>query len=168
MRIGNNEFALFYANYIRLASDFDLNISLEQQKEVVVAFFKAIPENKLNYSYMPSKWTIKDVLLHLIDVERIFAYRALRIGRNDKTPLPGFEENDYVLEANALNRTIESLIEEYISVRNATIALFNSFSEEQLIRMGVASENQVSVRAIGFIIMGHEKHHVNIIRERYL
>ena len=168
MKVLNTEYAPFYANYIKLATDFNLNSSFENQREVMLTFFKTIPLDKLDYRYEPHKWSVKDILLHLIDSERIFAYRALRIGRNDKTPLPGFEENDYAISANATNRSLNSLLEEYISVRNATITLFNSFDQNQLMSIGEASGKEISVRALGYIILGHEMHHINIIKERYL
>lgn len=111
---------------------------------------------------------LKILYCNLIDAERIFAYRALRIARNDKTALPGFEENDYVISANANNREYESLLAEYETVRNASISLFETFTSEDLLRLGTASNNSVSVRAIGYILLGHELHHKNVILERYL
>lgn len=169
IEFNENEFAPFYANYIAKANN-HLSIidGLIQQSILVIEFFNSIPSNKLNFRYSEEKWTIKDVFLHLIDTERIFSYRALRIARNDKTDLPGFEENDYVIEALAGERSISSLIEEYKMVRNSTICLFKSFSSEQMKRLGIASNSSVSVRAIGIIIQGHEKHHLDIIKERYL
>ena len=131
-------------------------------------FFKTIPVFKHEFQYALEKWTIKDIILHLIDAERIFTYRALRIARNDKTELPGFEENDYVVTANANNREYESLLAEYETVRNASISLFETFTSEDLFRLGTASNNSVSVRAIGYILLGHELHHKNVILERYL
>ena len=127
-----------------------------------ISFFKH------EFRYAEGKWTIKDIILHLIDAERIFAYRALRIARNDKTALPGFEENDYVVAANANNRGYESLLAEYETVRNVSISLFETFTSEELLRLGTASNNSVSVRAIGYIMLGHELHHKNVILERYL
>lgn len=169
IEFNKNEFAPFYANYIAKANN-HLSIidGLIQQSTLVADFFKSIPSNKLNYRYSEDKWTVKDVFLHLIDAERIFAYRALRIARNDNTDLPGFEENDYVIEALACDRAISSLLEEYKMVRNSTICLFKSFSNEQMKRLGIASNSSVSVRAIGVIIQGHEKHHLDVIKERYL
>jgi hypothetical protein len=169
IQFSKEEFAPFYANYVALAeSQITIVSGLTTQLESTVSFFTLIPEDKLNFRYAEGKWTIKDILLHLIDAERIFAYRALRISRNDKTELPGFEENDYVVAANASNREMVSIVEEYVSVRKATLTLFESFSEEQLLRIGKASDCSVSVRAIGYIIQGHEKHHLNVISERYL
>ena len=164
-----NEFAPFYANYItRSLLHTDIVEGLKKQHKEVVSFFKSIPENKLEFQYAIGKWTPKDILLHLIDAERIFAYRALRISRNDQTPLHGFEENEYVPNACANIRNMDSLVKEFETVRNATISLFSSFNEAQLIRIGVASGSTVSVRAIGSIILGHELHHIEVIKERYL
>ncbi|MEQ3662139.1 MAG: DinB family protein [Flavobacterium sp.] len=169
IEFNENEFAPFYADYVAKANN-NLSIidGLIQQSIIVLEFFKSIPRSKLNYRYLEEKWTIKDIFLHLIDAERIFAYRALRIARNDITELPGFEENDYVMEAKASDRSLPSLLEEYKMVRNSTICLFKSFTNEQMLRLGTASDCKVSVRAIGVIIQGHEKHHLEIIKERYL
>jgi len=169
IEFNKNEFAPYYANYVEKGNT-NLSIidGLLQQYQVVTEFFKLIPSDKLNYRYSEGKWTVKDIILHLIDAERIFSYRALRIARNDKTELPGFEENDYVIEANASERSLSSLLEEYKMVRNSTVCLFKSFTIDQLGRLGVASGSSVSVRAIGVIIQGHEKHHLEIIKERYL
>ncbi|NHN25964.1 DinB family protein [Flavobacterium jejuense] len=164
-----DEFAPFYADYIaKSLLHTDIVGGLKQQQEKIVSFFKSIPENKQEFRYEIGKWTPKDILLHLIDAERIFTYRALRISRNDQTALSGFEENDYVPNAGANSRNMDSLIEEYETVRNATISLFSSLTEEQLLRIGIASGSTVSVRAIGCIILGHELHHVSVIKERYL
>ena len=164
----DNEYAPFFETYVKLARDKNLTTDFITQMDSCLAFFKTIPVDKLDYRYQPEKWSIKDIILHLTDCERIFQYRALRISRNDKTPLPGFEENDYAIEANATNRTLESLLNEYSSVRKATASLFNSFSDEQLQKIGTASEKEITVRAIGIIIMGHELHHINIIKDLYL
>lgn len=169
IEFNKNEFASYYSTYIS-KSIFHLDImsGLEKQKTEVIHFFKAIPLEKQEFRYEIGKWTPKDILLHLIDAERIFVYRALRISRNDKTELPGFDENDYVPFAKANERSMTNLLEEFEAVRNATISLFKNFSSEQLIRVGMASQNSISVRAIAYIILGHENHHISIIKERYL
>ena len=164
----SNEFAPYYENYIKLVPEQDIVKGLINQKEELLHFFKSIPVFKQEFRYAEGKWTIKDIILHLIDAERIFAYRALRIARNDTTSLPGFEENDYVVFANANDREYESLLAEYEIVRNATISLFQTFTEKDLLRIGTASQCSVSVRAIGYITLGHELHHKNVILERYL
>jgi uncharacterized damage-inducible protein DinB len=114
------------------------------------------------------KWTIKDIIQHIIDAERVFAYRALCFARNDKTELPGFEENDYVEEAYGSKRSIMELLTELSAVRHSTLLLFKSFREEQLLRIGIACDNPMSVRAIGFVIIGHQNHHQKVFQERYL
>lgn len=143
---------------------------MEDGFEKTTSFLKSIPIEKLEYRYEANKWTIKEVVSHLIDSERIFAYRALRFARKDKTPVAGFDENDYALESVANNRTIEDLLEEYTLVRQASIALYKTFGSDSEIlkRTGIAGGGEVSVRALGFLIAGHEKHHCDIIRERYL
>lgn len=163
-----NEYAQFYAGYIQVLENVQLIEELEISLHEFIRFVQNIPMEKMDYRYAEGKWTIKDIIQHLIDAERIFSYRALRISRNDKTPLPGFDENDYVDNANANTRSIQGLLTELSAVRHATLFLFKSFSPEQLTRIGIASENEVSVRAIGFIIIGHQKHHQKVFQERYL
>ena len=168
IHFNENEFAPFYANYItKSLQHTNVVTGLQQLRDENITFFKTIPADKLEYQYEIGKWTPKDILLHLIDAERIFTYRALRISRNDRTPLSGFDENEYVPFANANNRTMESLVEEYVAVRNATITLFDNLTEEQMLRVGIASNSTVSVRAIGSIIIGHELHHKSVLQERY-
>jgi uncharacterized damage-inducible protein DinB len=133
-----------------------------------IKFVQNIPMDKFDFRYAEGKWTIKEIIQHLIDAEHVFSYRALRISRNDKTPLPGFNENDYVDNTNANARSIQGLLTEFSALRQSTLLLFKSFSEEQLKRMGIASNADVSVRAIGFIIIGHQKHHQKVFQERYL
>lgn len=166
--LSNKEYSTFNATYINALENVSLIEGLEKGLSQMVSFISAIPVEKLEYRYAENKWTIKDILLHLIDAERIFAYRALRIGRGDKTPLAGFEENDYVPNAGANSRTSESLLEEFQWVRKATLCLFKKFSDEQLLYLGTASQHTISVRAIGFLISGHQNHHLKIIQERYL
>lgn len=164
----SNEYANFYKPYIEALGEVVLMNELEQSLSFFIDFLKTIPYEKHEFRYAEGKWTIKDIVQHLIDAERIFAYRALRIARKDKTPLPGFEENEYVETALANKRVMDDLMDEFITVRKATISLFKTFTEEQLLQIGTASEKPVSVRAIGFITLGHQKHHEKIIKERYL
>ncbi|MFD2909049.1 DinB family protein [Flavobacterium ardleyense] len=163
-----NEYASYYASYIDLVPEQDIVKGLNRQKEELLHFFKAIPVFKQEYAYAEGKWTIKDILLHQIDTERIFAYRALRIARNDKAALSGFDENDYVRFAKANDREYESLLQEYALVRDVTINLFKNFDKNTLLNTGTASNSNFSVRAIGYIILGHQLHHKNVIIERYL
>ncbi|WP_369753832.1 DinB family protein [Flavobacterium sp. WC2409] len=163
-----NEYSEFNATYIKAAGNVDMIEELEICLHDFIRFVQNIPMDKFDYRYAEGKWTIKDIIQHIIDTERIFAYRALRISRNDKTPLPGFEENYYVDNTNANERNLQGLLTEMAVVRQATLSLFKSFSEEQLLRTGTASNTSISVRAIAFIIIGHQKHHQKVYQERYL
>ena len=162
------EYASFYAPYIAMLSDENLIENLEISVHEFIKFVQNIPLDKFDYSYQVGKWTIKDIIQHLIDSERVFAYRSLRIARADKTPLPGFDENSFANYTNATARSIQDLLSEMAVVRQSTLSLFKSFSANQLLSIGVASDNEISVRAIGFIIIGHQKHHQKIFIERYL
>ena len=159
-QLKTDEYADFYATYINtVTEEFTLTEELEISVHRLVKFVREIPMDKFDYRYAEGKWTIKDILQHLIDAERIFAYRALRFARNDKTELPGFEENDYVDEARANSRSIQDLLTELLVVRQATLTLFKTFNEEELLRKGIASNKPMSVRALGFTIIGHQNHH---------
>ncbi len=166
--LNNNEYLPYFKGYIDHAKGLELLPGLQVSAEAALNFFQSISLDKLNYRYAEGKWTIKEVISHLIDCERVFCYRALRFSRNDKTVLAGFDENDYVDWSNANDRTIDDLLEEYSSVRKATITLFKSFTEGSLLNKGVAGSGEVSVRALGFLVIGHEKHHINVVKERYL
>lgn len=162
-----NEFAPFYTGYIQAVGSnvFEL---LEHQATDFPALLKAIPAEKADYSYADGKWTIKELIGHVIDTERIMAYRLTCVARNDKTSLPGFEENDYVQNAHFADRTIESFAEEFDLLRRSNLMLFKSFTEEELSRLGNANGHPISARALLFIIAGHLNHHINILKERYL
>jgi uncharacterized damage-inducible protein DinB len=162
------EYAPSYSGYLELLEDVDLLEELEISLHDFIKFVQNIPMDKFDYRYAEGKWTIKDIIQHLIDTERIFSYRAMRISRNDKTPLPSFEEDDYVNNTSANERNLQGLLTEMALVRQSTIALFKSFSAEQLLRMGFASNSPVSVRAIGFTTIAHQMHHQKIFQERYL
>lgn len=166
--LSTNEYGSYYKHYIDKTTNSNIVSGLKENLETIVAFYTNIPDNKHSYSYAKGKWTVKDILLHCIDTERIFAYRALRIARQDKTPLPGYEQDDYVANVNTATRTLNDLLEEYKAVRQATITLFASFNENTLLQIGEASGLPASVRAIGYIITGHENHHKTIISERYI
>ena len=162
-----DEFAPFYATYIDTVSENALG-ELEYQVTSFPEFLKLIPDEKAYYAYAEGKWTIKEVVGHMIDSERIMAYRALRIARNDQTPLAGFEENEYVANANFNDRSLQSLAEEFAALRRSNVYLFKHFSEEEFSRMGTASDRPVSVRALLYITIGHLNHHRKVIEERYL
>lgn len=166
--LNDTEYIPYFKGYIDNAKGLKLLPGLQSSFDEAMLFFQSIDEDKLSYRYAEGKWTIKEIICHLIDTERIFCYRALRFARQDKTVLSGFDENEYVEYSGADDRTINSLLEEYKSVRQASIALYNSFSQTTLLSKGVAGSGHVSVRALGFLIIGHEKHHIRIIKERYL
>ncbi len=166
--LNSDEYGDFYATYLNTLNNVDLLEELEISVHRLIRFVQEIPMDKFDYRYAEGKWTIKDILQHLIDCERIFAYRALRFSRGDQTELPGFEENEYALTANGNQRSIKDLLTELAIVRQATLALFKNFDDETLKRSGIASKNQMSVRAAGFIIIGHQNHHQRIFEERYL
>lgn len=163
-----NEYSEFNATYIKVLDDVNLFDEFEISLHDFIRFVREIPMDKFDYRYAEDKWTIKDIIQHIIDAERIFGYRALRISRNDQTPLPGFEENDYVENTNANGRSIQELLTEFSAVRHSHLLLFKSFSAEQLTRLGISSNHSISVRALGFLIIGHQKHHQRVFQERYL
>jgi hypothetical protein len=163
-----NEYAPYYKNYITLVPDGSLLEFLASQGESFASLLRTLPESKLLHRYAEGKWSIKDIAQHVIDSERIFAYRALSIARNDPHALPGFEENDYAAVANADDRNGEALAEDFTTARASTIALYKSFDESALTRKGIANNQPITVRSLGYIIAGHGLHHINVIKERYL
>jgi len=165
--INLDEIPIYYRTYTSKVDEGNLIELLDKSLHEATNFLKNIPVEKSYYAYAPEKWNVADLIQHLIDAERIFAYRALRIARFDKTPLPSFEENDYAKMAQTNRRTLPDLINEYTTVRQSTLQLFTSFSDEMLQNTGTASGQNISVRAIGFIILGHEIHHFNVLTERY-
>jgi len=167
-RPGTDEYAPYYGTYIGKVPDGDLRALLSSQLTETLALIRSIPESRGGHRYAPDKWSIKEVLGHLADSERIFSYRALRIGRGDSTPLPGFEQDDYVPTGRFDDRTLRDLADELGVVRQATIHLFAHLDEAALERRGTASGKTVSVRALAYIIAGHELHHVGILKTRYL
>ncbi len=158
----------FYMTYVNYVKDADVLEAMKESCKVTLQLVRSIPETKGEFRYQPEKWSIKELLCHMIDTERIFAYRALRFARKDKTPLAGFEEKDYAPEANAHNRTIENIANEMEHVRQTSIDLYTSFSEEMLSRTGKANNTEVSVLNLGYIISGHVLHHRKVLLERYL
>lgn len=158
----------YYAKYVDRVPDGDLLQTLRGQLAETLALVRGLDEAQGGHRYAPGKWSIRDVLNHLIDAERIFAYRALRIARGDQTPLESFDENAYADEAGADARTLADLAEEMEHVRRASLSLFASLGDEGLARLGTASGGPVSVRALAWIIAGHERHHLALLRERYL
>ncbi|WP_152286078.1 DinB family protein [Flavicella marina] len=156
----------FFDRYINLA---DADIDLLEQLETTIDIFKVIKPQLIkfqDYAYQPGKWTPKDLLQHCIDTERIQANRALAFARGDKNVIPGFDENSYAQNTTSNERSIDDLLEEFVEVRKATISLFKSFSDEMLFKDGM-SFKKISVLALGFVIVGHPIHHINILKERY-
>ncbi len=158
----------FYKNYVKQIEETDmiqaLRISGHRMQELV----HFIKEEKADFKYEEGKWSIRELLCHIIDAERIFAYRALTFARNDKTNLPGFDENAYAPEANAAGRSLKKIADEMAHLRVATIDMFESFAPEMLARKGMANSNELSVASLAFIIAGHETHHRKVLMERYL
>lgn len=163
------EYAPYYDKYVSLVAD-SSNIleSLDRQLDETLALLGRIPEERADFRYAPGKWSIKELVGHIIDAERIFSYRALRFARNDKTPLEGFEQDDYIRGASFDDYRLADLASEFAHVRRATLSLFKHLNEEAWGRTGIASDNQVSVRALAYMIAGHELHHMEILRSRYM
>lgn len=166
-RPSESEHAPYYGRYISLVRDGDIVEILEQQLGNTLALLAGIPESHAGFRYEAGKWTIKDVIGHLSDTERIMTYRALRFARNDATPIPGFEQDGYVQNANFNACTLEDLASEFQHVRLAGIHLFRGLSPDAWQRRGLASEKEVSVRALAYIVAGHELHHMELLRTRY-
>ncbi len=158
----------FYKKYVNQVKDLDVLEALHSSNSKTTTLLQSLPEDIGEYKYAPEKWSIKEVICHMMDAERIFAYRALRFSRKDATPLTGFEENDYAIQANAHGRSLKKLLLEANNIRVTTIDLFSSFTAEMLQRKGSANGNLISVVNLGYVIAGHETHHRNIVAERYL
>lgn len=158
----------FYHGYIDRVEGYDLMGALREASDRAQAVLTAIPEERGDHRYAPEKWSIKEVVQHVIDAERIFAYRALRFARNDATELAGFDENTYAPNALADRRALSDLATELELVRSSSILLFRSFTTEMLLRSGTANGLRISVRALGWVVAGHAHHHMNVIEQRYL
>lgn len=162
------DFGAFYQGYADMATGQSVPELLATHSARIAAFISALPEEKANYAYAEGKWTIKQLVQHLIDTERIFAYRALRISRKDTTPLPGFDENHYAQNAPVDQKSLSDLKEEYLLVRKTTDLLLAGFQEDQLNFIGNASGHPCTLNALCYIIFGHHLHHIKILKERYL
>lgn len=158
----------YYKPYLEVLPDAELLELMERQMGNFPEFLGSIPEDMLSVRYAPGKWSVSEVLMHILDTERIFQYRALRLGRKDATPLSGFDQDDYVPESFAEGRTLKDLIREYQVIRESSLLLFKSLPSDRLLFKGNASGQDISLGALGFIMCGHQKHHRNILRERYL
>jgi hypothetical protein len=163
----SGEYAPYYGKYVSLIPEGDIVLTLEKQPTELVALLSTRKEADGDFRYAPGKWSVKEVLGHVIDTERVFSYRALRIARNDQTPMEGFEQDDYVKYGPFAQCSLAALVEEFKSVRLAALSLFRGLDEAAWVRRGVANKNEVSVRAIAYIIAGHELHHKKILQEKY-
>ncbi len=161
------EYAPYYDRYISLVAGTDILATLDAQRRQTMLLLSGRDESEGNFRYAPDKWSAKEVLGHVCDTERIFAYRALRIARADQTPMAGFEQDDYVRNGPFARAPLAEMIEDYIAVRRATLTLLRNLEEAAWVRRGVANKNEVSVRALAYIIAGHEVHHRRILEEKY-
>jgi uncharacterized damage-inducible protein DinB len=168
LRPAADEYNPFYAGYIQAVPDGDVAVRMASELDTGLALYGGIPKTKRDHRYADGKWTVRQVLGHVVDTERIFSYRALCIARGDRTPLPGMDQDDYMAGADFDTRSWDSLLGEYEHLRRANLALFSSFDAESLDRRGAASGFEVSVRALVWITAGHEMHHRRVLRERYL
>ena len=163
-----NEFDPYYNTYISLVEGDSVYEMLETQPDELKGIFREIPDDRGSFAYAEGKWTIKELLSHMIDGERIFAYRILRISRGDETPIEGFEQDGYIENSNANNRYFADLLEEFDLQRRSNINMLRNLSDEAARRMGTASDKTISARALVYIMAGHIQHHINILRDRYL
>ncbi|MFN2399199.1 MAG: DinB family protein [Gemmatimonadaceae bacterium] len=163
-----NEFAPYYHKYVQLVPDGDILGILERQISETTELLGGLSESKAESTYEPGKWTIKEVVGHMADTERVMTFRALWFARNDPNPLPGFEQDDWMRAANIGARRFKDLVAELRDVRGATLPLFRGFDPSTLLRRGTASGVEFTVRSLAYIVAGHERHHLNVLRERYL
>ncbi len=162
------EYLPYYGKYISLIPEGNIVTVLSEQLDETLALLRAIPESEGGFRYAPDKWSIKELVGHVIDTERLFAYRALRFARNDETPLAGYDQDEYIRNASFDDYPLGELVAELKSVRESTVFLFKHLDQAAWLRRGLANESEVSVRALAYIIAGHELHHRRILRDRYL
>ena len=167
-RPSTTEYAPYYGRYVGLVPEGDIVQTLSRQLEETLSLLGNISESQAGHRYAPDKWSIKEVVGHIVDSERIFAYRVLRFARNDKAPIEGFDQDEFAQNSRFDDRTLADLVEEFEHVRRANLILFRSFTDETLGRRGIASDFEVSVRALIYIIAGHERHHIEVLKTRYL
>jgi uncharacterized damage-inducible protein DinB len=168
MKPSQEDYIPYYHYYIGLVKDSDVIPALENTKQEILNFIKSLPEEKADYAYAPGKWSIKQVLNHIIDTERIFGYRALRFARGDAQAVPAFDENLYAQNASLQNSSLALLCEEFETVRKANQLLFQQLNDAELALKGQTAAGEVSVLSIGFMLCGHGLHHLKVIQERYL
>jgi uncharacterized damage-inducible protein DinB len=161
-------YPVYFDNYISLVDTDSLKDALDRYSPEIIKFFRNIPVEKESYRYAEGKWSIKEMVQHIIDAERVFAYRAMCIARGDKTSFPGFDENTYAANSKADERSWDDLLSELDCTRQSTNMLLQSFDEEQLQQEGTTNGSRNNVNAIGFVIFGHILHHVRVVQQRYL
>jgi hypothetical protein len=166
-RPASTEYAPFYGGYVNAVPDGDLIAILERQIRDTTTLLSGVSEDRAGHRYAPGKWTIREVAGHLVDAERVFTYRALTFARGDATRLPSFEEDAWAAASNADRRPLADHVAEFAAVRAATIAMFRGFTDVEFARIGTASGNPISVRALAYITAGHERHHIQVLRDRY-
>ncbi len=167
-RPADNEFAPFYAGYVKRAPDGDIVSTMDLQLNETLALLNSLPESMGDHSYAPGKWTIREIIGHLSDAERVFSYRALRFARGDTIPVEGFDENQYVANGAFGSRSLDDLLGEFEHLRRSSIHLFGGLTREAFSARGTASGKEITVRALAFVLPGHEAHHLDVLRTRYL
>ncbi|MBO9606538.1 MAG: DinB family protein [Paenibacillaceae bacterium] len=168
VRPAKEDYASYFDKYVSLVPEGSIQAILTEQLETNAAFLAAIPEERALHRYAPGKWSLKEVVGHIADTERVMSYRLLRIARGDKTPLPGFDENEFVKGAAFDSYTLAELIEDWTNVRRATLTLLRGLPEDAWSRRGYVSNGETTARALAYITAGHELHHIGVIKERYL
>lgn len=167
-RPGPDEYAPFYAGYIERATEEDLLGALAEQADIVSSTFLGLPKHKVDFRYAEGKWTPREMLGHMVDGERVMGFRALWFARQDPSPMPGFEENDWANASGHGNVPLEALVEEFLTVRSGHLLMFNHLTSDAWTRLGVANGRPVSVRALAHVMLGHARHHLAVLGERYL
>ena len=168
IRPARSEYEPYYGRYIDIVPEGNVVDLLAAQRDKILRLGRTLTEDQGNYRYAPGKWSLKEVLGHVMDAERVFVFRALAFSRNDPQEIPGMEQDDYARAANYGDRPLREILEEYNALRDSTVHFFRSLSDDMLTRTGIASGFRFSVRSILFIVAGHELHHFRIIREKYL
>ena len=168
MRPAENDYSTYFGTYVSRVPEDDVLSAIEQQSSETQRLVASLDETRGAHRYAEGKWSVKQVLGHISDSERVFGYRALCIARGDKNSLPGFDENEYMVHANFDDWRLGDLAESYALVRRSNIVFFRNLPEDAWDRRGVANKNEITVRALAYVMLGHERHHLNVLRERYL
>ena len=166
-RPAQSEYDPYYEGYVSLVPEEDIIPALESQLDELSQLFENVSEDRGTYAYADDKWTVKELLSHLIDGERMFAYRVFRIARGDKTPIEGFEQDGYIENSHANRRPIAELIEEFSLLREANLIFFTNLEKDDWVRTGTANNVEISVRSLAWIMVGHVRHHMSILKSRY-